>query len=532
MKNKLKKQKSEYFNMRLRITNNKSIQQLWLQLIKQKGSKIIEESPDFSLWMMSFNKKIKTILLFSLVLMFFGLQSVMAHFVCGEVLDSADNMSSEWFEVRLFYGVNSTNCQVSPAGNKYCCDSESVRSWKIGEIINAEVFDNKSGYVAGPVFAAMSGEGYDVMPVMQLEKVIKIHSPFGRLIFSNNSSLLLNASFRAPYNLVELVNKGNKSILCTDCTQYSQDYAFDFGMNKIKINAINNGRIFSHNLNFAVLSSYNFTRDFYCDKCNGSKIRSDKNVSVSLRINLSNEIEGFELKEYVPTDWEIIEPNGGKISYYDENYSVISWNISGKDIEINYLLKSPKVRLFPLKYEFASELENILLNKSNILVYRIFPFFGTSCFLNLKQLTQKSYSRISPENSLVLNLNNQPIKKFALFPKKVIYNAKATISSYIPENKKEGAIGYYIIDSNVYSGDIEKVYLEIAYDKKFLEDQKFENLSFYSYINDEWEEIHLDLIKETENEIVYGGFIYNPLNRLAVVLKKNHGFFHFLNLAG
>jgi hypothetical protein len=474
-------------------------------------------------------------IIFGIILALMIVHTVSAGFTCGEVLDSDYGDSASWVVVNI-YSNNSKNfaqCQISPAGNKYCCDPEAIpgSSWKVGNVYYSEVYDNLTGYSSGPVSLIVSGQGYDIFPQMKLDKAVKISNPRQRVIFSNNTSLLLNATFLPPYNFVEIVNKDNKSVLCTNCTSYSQDYIFDFGMNKLTINAINNERRFSQDLNFAILESYNFTRDFYCDKCGNSKIRSDKNVSVNLKVNLSDEIEGFELKEYIPADWKIIDSNNGRVSYYDENYNVISWNISGKDIEINYLLKSPKIRLFPLNYEFASELENILLNKSIVKVYRLFPFFSDNRFFNLKQLTQVSYSRIHPENPIVLSPKNIPIKKVAIFPKNIFYNAKAAVYSYTPKNKIKNAVGYYLIDTNLNSQNISKVYLEISYNKREI-NNSLGNISFYSYDNEEWEKVNLSRIRETKEEIVYGGFIYHPINRLAVVLKKNLSFFHFLGFFG
>ena len=106
---------------------------------------------------------------------------VLGNFVCGQVEDSEDNMSASWYSVRIFYPSapnKFTNCQVSPAGNKYCCDTEAIsgRSWRIGDVVAAEIFDNETGYVAGQVSVVTTGEGYSVFSVMKFSSFSLLNS--------------------------------------------------------------------------------------------------------------------------------------------------------------------------------------------------------------------------------------------------------------------------------------------------------------------------------------------------------------------
>ena len=99
---------------------------------------------------------------------------------------------------------------------------------------------------------------------------------------------------------------------------------------------------------------------------------------MTLILNLSDRIEGLELKEYVPMDFEILETNG-RIEEYSETHNLIIWNVSGKDIEEKYVVKAPRINFFPREYIFRTELENELINESEIIVSRFFRFLGLFC---------------------------------------------------------------------------------------------------------------------------------------------------------
>ena len=179
-------------------------------------------------------REILLIFVFALIILIPPL--INAHFVCGELRDS-DEMQAQWYDVRVFYPYDReeySECQVSPAGNKYCCDIRNIKDgWNVGEEVSAEVFDNENGYVAGPISLITSGEGYDVFPSMKLEKVVKVHN-LEKLIISDSNLFLLNASFKEPYNLIEFEDS-EKRVLCENCSEINEEINTSFGMNYFKL---------------------------------------------------------------------------------------------------------------------------------------------------------------------------------------------------------------------------------------------------------------------------------------------------------
>jgi len=195
--------------------------------------------------MMRNDKLIVGVVILSIVIIILQLPVVKAGFVCGQVKDSQE-MSAHWYEVRISHlGEGKyAECEISPAENKYCCDPEAIpdQGWKIGDIMQTEIFDAESGYVAGPVSKTTTGEGFDIMPEMTLEKAIKLNN-FEKLLISNQSKFLLNASFLYPYNYVELEKEGNKTVLCDDCTEILEIIDANFGMSNMNLYASSNDRV-------------------------------------------------------------------------------------------------------------------------------------------------------------------------------------------------------------------------------------------------------------------------------------------------
>src|SRR4030042_4450255 len=135
-----------------------------------------------------------------------------ASLACGQV-NSTAGIEPQWMKVKI-YGIDKnkfTTCSVSPAENKFCCDIEAIYpplNLPVGSQMNGEIF-NEEGYFAGPVSLYTSGEGYDVFPLMNLKKAIVINSP-GRVIFSNEPKLLLNASFKSPFTNISIERNGQR----------------------------------------------------------------------------------------------------------------------------------------------------------------------------------------------------------------------------------------------------------------------------------------------------------------------------------
>jgi hypothetical protein len=458
------------------------------------------------------------------VLLIVFLHSVSANLVCGQVIDSEDNVSAQWYNVRLThpYEDDETFCQVSPAENKFCGDAETIDgTWNIGEEIIAEIYDNESGYAAGPVSLTTTGEGYDVFPVMQLEKVIKAN--YEKLLFSNNSKFLINASFKSPYNQIETT--GIKNTSCTDCTNLTQNIQAHFGMNHLTIKAKNQDKVFTEEIDFAILNNFYFNRKTECEGCNNKLVRENKEVEVLIEVNLSHEVDDFELKEYVPKEWKITDCDG-KIRDYSDSHNVIVWKVSGKEIIKNYKFKSPEVFFFPKKYFLKSELENKKINEEELIVYRLFSFWSFKSDSDFKSLEKKIYSRVQPGKALVVKPKNKSLTLAGIYPNNTIKNVWFEIKEL--QADIDGGIECYSFDTNIHKKDIEKIFLEFKVDKKLAEKYEKLNVHFFDEDFSEWNEKEIKIQREDEDYYHYTAEI-NPHYKIALAGKEKKWFSNLLS---
>ncbi len=449
---------------------------------------------------------------------------VHANFVCGQVNDSPDNNSAAWYNVNIYYSDlrdKYSSCEVSPAENKFCCDAENIsgRPWRVGQTIFSEVYDPETGYLASPVSLISNSEGYNVFPVMNLEKAIRVYSPISRLIISNDNSIMFNSSFLFPYNFVQMENRGNKTLLCDNCTNFANEINFDFGMNHPKIIASNGNRIFSENMYFAILKNIEFSRSIQCDKCKKNIVPGNKNITMGMSVNLSDEVIGMKLREYVPIDFDILNSDGGEVKPYSPTHNVIEWNASGKDIEKSYSIKSPRTKFLNSRYIFKSEIENLNLSEEVIVLKGILPIFSLNEKINFSSIKKKSYRKIGPNRALVLNLVNKNIIQLAVFPNKQIKNAEFELKSYKYKGELENVIEYFIFDSNIKLEDINKLYIKFRLNKKMLKNNKYNNASLFMLVNSSWEEANLSFFRQDKSSNYYEAYAA-PADGFAIVGEK------------
>ncbi len=429
---------------------------------------------------------------------------VSANFACGEV-ESVD-VEPQWMKVRIYYNDsdNYANCTVSPAENKFCCDTNEIPglSWGVGKEVKAEIFDE--GYFANDVSLFISGEGYDVFPVMNLEKVIKAN--YSKVVFSNESKFLLNASFVEPFNFIELENEP----LC-ECSEYEGEVEGNFGMNYLGLVSSSGQREVIEELIVAILEYFEFGREIECEKCSGNEIKRNQEADMKLEINLSHPIEGMELREYVPVGFEILETDG-IIEEYSETHKLIVWNVSGKNIKVSYRLKAPDVWFFPRKYVFRTSLEEELLEESKIIVSRFFSFWDIDQEIKFRKRKMKIYSRTSPNNPLVVKFKDKNITRIAVFPKRTIKNAKLNIGEY---RDLEEDVDYYSLDTNLALEDIEKILVDFRVEKD-------RNLSLYVFEDEwkEWEGSEVEMVEEDDDYKYYQVYI-EPTKKIALVGEES-----------
>jgi hypothetical protein len=446
-----------------------------------------------------------------------------ASLACGQV--NSIGIEPQWMKVNV-YGLDENNfatCSVSPAENKFCCDTEAIPgfNWVLGSIVNGEIF-NEQGYFAEPVSLQISGEGYDIFPVMHLKKAITINN-LSKVLVLNTSEFLLNASFESPFTNISLEKNGILQQLF-EGEEYQGYIAGDFGMNYLNLTASNNEREFYEPISLAILRSFNLSRTITCDKCKKDLIKSNQEGIITLNVSLSHAVSGLELKEYVPKDFEILETSG-EVREYSDTHNVIIWRVSGSEISRIYRVKAPKVSFFPKKYIFKTELEDYLLKEDSIVVSRFFSFWSFDEEIKFKSSKRKTYSRISPQSPLVYKFKSGEMTRLAVFPNKTIKGAEFIVNEYLEGelNNESNHVTYYSFDTNIDTNSIEKIFVEFRIAKN-----NSENLTLYAFDNswEKWEESKISINKEDGEYNYYQAYI-SPANKIALVGKEENSWNFF-----
>jgi len=433
----------------------------------------------------------KYVLIMSLLFLLMPITS--AHFVCGQVTDSNDGMSAEWFSVRVFYTSNpssSTSCEVSPADNKFCCDAEAIPprgTWQVGREVAARIFDRNSGYVSDQVSIITTGEGYDVLPQSILKKVITVHNEVPKVSLSNDPLIFLNISLISPYNTLTLEDTpGSSTTLCTSCLSYEGVHNASMGMNHWRLIASDSADNFSESITFAVIGSTTVQRSFVCAECNGNQVKSNSDVHIILNLSFSSEVEDFLLYEYIPLEWKILNASGATVSQYNPQYNVLMWNVSGKDISVEYGLRSPNVGIRGSSYFFKTFLENALLSSEEVTVYNRFSFFPSK---SLDGFTRANGIKrnIGVKKPLVINDGGCTV---ALYPKEESGEVQAQLLSTNTDDLSGVAFARSILTSIPFE-KVESIYLE--FDEAVLNKNisSKENLQLHAF-NQEWTEYPLE----------------------------------------
>ena len=74
-------------------------------------------------------------------------------------------------------------------------------------------------------------------------------------------------------------------------------------------------------------------------------------------------------------DFNILYTDGGDIRPYSLTHNMIVWNVSGKNIKRNFMVRSPGMRLLNTRYTFKSELENINVSNDTIILNTLLVLF-------------------------------------------------------------------------------------------------------------------------------------------------------------
>ena len=311
------------------------------------------------------------------MLSMFLLSNVAANFVCGEVKTNAEE-SPAWTNVIIFYSDQpnfTSQCKVSPKNNRFCCDPLTInKPWAIGKKIKAKIQDSSNGLFSDNFELVISGEGYDVFPVIEANKALKIHEP-NKSIFFNQNDIEINVSLGNGFdNLYYVLTNEQSQIIREEvsCNRCNQSF---FTLNSLnpgsyKLTFFTNGTygLYNESISFTVVNNIEISRNIECDGCNENFISSStSSVNVSVTLSSSQNIHGT-LFDIFPAEWDFIEEEGN-VEIYNSTHNVIKWDVEGKEIVKSYVLIPPK-NIIPRKYSFQSGINERKYESNIFLLYR------------------------------------------------------------------------------------------------------------------------------------------------------------------
>lgn len=425
-----------------------------------------------------------TLLLIALLL----ISPVSAKFICGEVT-SSDKTTPSWYEVKTYlYSTEnySSTCKVSPSNNKYCCDLEEIKEktgyqWKSLDIFSTKITDKSSGYFAKSKNLIITGEGYDISPVLELEKAISIKSPNKTLIISDEP-IKINATISK--------NCQNKTISQENST---------YGKNELEISAICNDEEFKESKIFYQIKNIDFKKSM------PAKSKRGKELSVSLQANFSHEVENISLKEYVPKSWEIVNiSNSAVVENYGTEKKVITWKISGTNFTINYKIKVPESGIDSGYYNFRTQFDEYILDESQVQIYRIVP----SPFKPKPQeedwfYIPEYYSKVSRDLPLFYQEGNFTA---ALYSNHSLNSESLNLEPYNFQgmiNRIYVYIKAYRIQTTLNSTESGKMVMEYLINKTFLEKNDYKKIVLFKKEGDSLVKITGEIIASNEDQIKY-----------------------------
>jgi hypothetical protein len=424
---------------------------------------------------------------------------VSSKFVCGFVNNSQES-SSDWTKVVVYPDgkpLSFIECKVNPE-KKFCCDLWDNAS-SVGNKILAEVLDEKTGFVAGPVSLLLTEEGYDVFPIMNIQNAISINYP-NESIFINKSSVTINLSLAESYNnLKYTLNSSNgfsEKQVCTNCTTSMFSLPLNKGKNELSLIAYNGNREISKNVTFYNLDYLNFNIKASCDKC---KLKGDvlyvpsgKDIQFYSSFNASNNISG-DFLFYFPLDWNL--SNSSNEEDFSITHKILSENIQDKkEFSFNYTIQSSST-LFKEEYSFFQEIGNQKL-ETKVMVFRsrLIPFHKSKPF-QYSYLNNILIHRGSPDEPIILNSQQNYLKLVAIFPKEEILKSYSTLS-FDETEKGSNKEYFFTILTSIAKNNIDKIML-------IFKTEKGKSIEVY---NDK-HKINLELYEEDPNYIYYSAFV-------------------------
>jgi hypothetical protein len=219
---------------------------------------------------------------------------------------------------------------------------------------------------------------------------------------------------------------------------------------------------FSKDVSFYLLKNVNIEKDF------NDKIKNGEKENIFLTLNLSHEVSGVEFKEYVPIEFRISDiSSGGKIYHSSSNYDVIVWNISGKEINLNYSISSK----YSGEYPIISEIGGTFLEENKIKVYSYVP----PVFSGGTNSGSSSGSKKSNSNSFGKSRGNY----------KFVPENYSIISNDLPIIRKKDNLTIALYSQNFSSGGALEV-LDLDFNERVL-NRSLEYLEGYLFETNLWD---------------------------------------------
>ncbi|MEM3514751.1 MAG: hypothetical protein QW495_05450, partial [Candidatus Hadarchaeum sp.] len=105
-------------------------------------------------------------------------------------------------------------------------------------------------------------------------------------------------------------------------------------------------------------TSVAFDRRLSGDRVGQHKVPPISPVNIQITASVSSTVENAVLVDYFPSDWMVLDANGGSVTTHDERYNKIEWSIGPitDSASVSYVLKSPQLTTPPTDYYFYSEL--------------------------------------------------------------------------------------------------------------------------------------------------------------------------------
>lgn len=442
----------------------------------------------------------KLILLLVLLL----INPVSAKFICGEV-ESLDSQTPAWYTVTTYLASNefySSTCQVSPSNNRYCCELDKDKmkyQWQAGDIFKTKITDPISGYFATPKNLTLTGEGYDIAPILTLEKAITITNPKTTLTISKTPQQI---QFNIPSN-------------CINITKSQANLTF--GKNNITIKATCNSEEFKIEETFYQIQDINFQKEF------PEKIRNKKSTTIKLKGTLSHSVENIKIQEYVPTSWEIQNvSNNATIEESTPEYNIITWQVNNNTFDFNYKVKATEVGFWPEYFTFKTTIDNHVLKENQIQVYKFIPL----PIIPKKNkggwvYNPKFYSKVSEIFPLIYQEKNFIA---ALYSNGSLEQESLNLQNFLYEGKIDRKYVYlksYQVQTTLNQSSKGKMIMEYKANKTFLDQNDYKEIVFFERQDAEFLKITGAIIESSDNEIQYRFESEKSPSEIFIFAEKN-----------